>query len=118
MYLIRLVLFFRDAVNDFLDKNCSHVAGAISFYTLFSFFPLVLAVISIAAFLQATDAGQEQLAHQIALVIPVETDYIVDRVHDVVQARGPLGWSAYWVFSGLPLPSLGRSGRGSTRLGG
>ena len=109
LYLIRLVLFFRDAVNDFLDKNCSHVAGAISFYTLFSFFPLVLAVISIAAFLQATDAGQEQLAHQIALVIPVETDYIVDRVHDVVQARGPLGvvsvlgllWASTAVFGAI-----------------
>ena len=91
MYLIRLVLFFRDAINDFLDKNCTHAAGAISFYTLFSFFPLVLAAISIAAFLRATDAAQEQLAHQIALVIPVETEFIVERVQDVVQARGPLG---------------------------
>ena len=47
LYFVRFVLFCTDAVNDFLDKNCPYVAAAISFYALFSFFPLVLAIVSI-----------------------------------------------------------------------
>ena len=48
MYFVRFVLFCTDAVNDFLAKNCPYIAGAISFYALFSFFPLVLAIITAA----------------------------------------------------------------------
>ncbi len=85
------MLFCTDAVNDFLGKNCSHAAGAIAFYTLFSFFPLVLAIISVAAFLRASDADQAELTRQVAQVIPIETRYVSDRIEDVVSARGPLG---------------------------
>ena len=109
MYFVRFILFCSDAVNDFLRKNCPQFAGAISFYALFSFFPLVLAIISVTAFVRGSDADQTVLAQQIAEVIPVETDYIGDRVQDVVSARGPLGvvsvlgllWAASAAFGAI-----------------
>jgi membrane protein len=85
------VLLCADAVNDFLGKNCPYVAGAIAFYTLFSLFPLVLAIISIWGFLLGPEVEQTELARRIAEVIPVSTDFISETVHGVVSARAITG---------------------------
>ena len=72
MYFVRFVLFCTDVVNDFLSKNCPYVAGAISFYMLFSMFPLLLAVISITGFILPTGtADQAVLAKDIGENIPI-----------------------------------------------
>ena len=86
MYFIRFVLFCADAVNDFLSKNCPYIAGAISFYTLFSMFPLALAVISIAGFVIGDDSTPG-LASRIADLIPVSTSTIRQSLEGVVRAR-------------------------------
>ena len=109
MYFVRFVLFCSDTINEFLSKNCAHVAGAIAFYALFSFFPLVLAIISIAAFLQGSEAEQTQLAQDIAEVIPVSTDFISTTVEGVVSARAITGvasvlgllWAASAAFGAI-----------------
>ena len=91
MYLVRSILFCIDAVNDFLGKNCPYVAGAIAFYTLFSLFPLILAIISVWGFLIGSDVEQTELARKIAEVIPVSTEYIVETVEGVASARAITG---------------------------
>ena len=91
MYFVRFVLLCADAVNDFLGKNCPYVAGAIAFYTLFSLFPLVLAIISIWGFLLGPEVEQTELARRIAEVIPVSTDFISETVHGVASARAITG---------------------------
>ena len=91
MYFVRFVLFCTDAVNDFLSKNCPYVAGAISFYALFSFFPLVLAIVTVASFVVGTGEGQDRLAADIAEVVPISTEYISQAVQDVVAARAITG---------------------------
>ena len=42
MTAVRLAMFSWDAICEYLRRNCSHSAGAIAFYTLFSMFPLFL----------------------------------------------------------------------------
>ena len=91
MYFVRFVLFCADAVNDFLGKNCPYIAGAIAFYTLFSLFPLVLAIISIWGFLLGPEIEQTVLARRIAEVIPVSTEFIGETVHGVASARAITG---------------------------
>ena len=109
MYFARFVLFCADLVNDFLAKNCPHIAGAIAFYALFSFFPLVLAVISVAGIVLGPGAEQERLVGELAGVIPVSTAYVTETVHGVVAARaitgvaGILGlmWAASAAFGAI-----------------
>ena len=109
MYFVRFVLFCSDTVNEFLNKNCPHVAGAIAFYALFSFFPLVLAIISIAGFVRGSEAEQTQLAQDIAEVVPVSTDFISKTVEGVVTARAITGiasvlgllWAASAAFGAI-----------------
>lgn len=91
MYFIRFILFCADSVNDFLHKNCPFIAAAISFYTLFSMFPLFLAIISILSFPIGPGASQAQLAKEVARIVPVSTDFLSKTVEDIVRARAITG---------------------------
>ena len=100
MVFIRFILFWRDIVNDFLDKNCPYIAGAISFYTLFSMFPLFLAVTSILGFALGPRAEDEQLelALKIADVVPVSSDFIRETMEGVINARAITGIASVLVL--------------------
>ncbi len=87
MYLVRLILMCADAVNDFLGKNCQYMAGAIAFYTLFSMFPLVLAIVSIWGFFFPHEMEREIMAEQMAEIFPVSSDFIGETMRGVVSAR-------------------------------
>ena len=91
MYFVRLVLFCADAVNDFLGKNCPYMAAAMAFYTLFSLFPLVLAIISIWGFLLGPEVEQTEFARRVGEVIPVSAAFIGETVHGVASARAITG---------------------------
>ena len=92
MTFVRFILFAIDAVNDFLSKNCPYIAGAISFYTLFALFPLVLAVISVLGYLVPSTANEQiELASKISDVIPVSSEFIGETVRGVVSARAITG---------------------------
>ncbi len=91
MYFVRFVLFCADAVNDFLGKNCPYMAAAIAFYTLFSLFPLVLAIISIWGFLMGPEVEQTEFARRVGEVIPVSTTFIGETVRGVASARAITG---------------------------
>ena len=91
MYLVRLILLCADTVNDFLGKNCQYIAGAIAFYTLFSMFPLVLAVVSIWGFFFGHEVEKGVMAEQMADVFPVSSDFIGETMRGVVSARAITG---------------------------
>lgn len=91
MLFVRFVLFCTDTTNQFLTRNCAHISGAIAFYSLFSFFPLVLAVISIAGYVSGSDEQQATLAEGIGSVVPVSTEFVSETVQGVVSARAITG---------------------------
>ena len=93
MAFVRFILFCADTASDFLDRHCIHMAGSISFYTLFSIFPLMLATISVVGFIVGPWAQQDQveLAREIADVLPVSSEYVRHTVEDIVNARAITG---------------------------
>lgn len=109
MVFLRFILFCVDAVNEFLGKNCPYVAGAIAFYTLFSIFPLMLAVISVLGYVVGPQANQNELAVDVARIIPVSSQFIGETVKGVVSARAITGvasvfgllWGATSAFSAI-----------------
>lgn len=111
MTFVRFTLFCADAVNEFLARNCPYIAGAISFYTLFSIFPLLLAIISVTGYVVGSRAEEEQikLAQSIADVIPVSSQYVSDNVQGVIRTRLFTGvasilgllWAATLVFGAI-----------------
>ena len=89
-------LFFipRDLVNDFLVKNCTQFAAAISFYALFSLFPLTLAVVSGLSFFLGDPESGIDLAHQISALAPVSSDWVGATIAGVVEKRAITGLAA------------------------
>ena len=112
MLFVRFVLFCTDTVNEFLARNCPHISGAISFYALFSFFPLVLAIISVAGFVSESEERQTELALKIADRVPVSTSVVKDTVQGVVSARAITG-----ILSVLPLLWAASAAFGAVRKG-
>jgi membrane protein len=107
---VRFILFCIDTTNEFLEKNCPYIAGAIAFYTLFSIFPLLLAVISVLGYLgPSTEEAQLRLAMRLADIVPVSSDFIGETVSGVVSARAITGiasifgllWAATAVFGAM-----------------
>ena len=80
-----------DLIRDFVRKNCPAAAAALAYYTLFSLFPLSLLVISIAGFVVGPSIDKEELAAKIAAVIPISTDFLVETMQGVVEARAITG---------------------------
>ena len=110
MTFVRISLFCWDTINEFLDKNCPYIAGAIAFYTLFSMFPLLLAIISVLGYLSPTTLEEQQeLAMRTADIIPVSSDFIGETVSSVFRARVVTGivsilgllWAATVVFGAI-----------------
>ena len=98
MYLVRFILVCADTVNDFLGKNCQFIAGAIAFYTLFSMFPLVLAMISIWGFFFGHEMEREVMAEQMAEVFPVSSEFIGQTMRGVVSARTITGVASVFML--------------------
>ncbi len=91
MAFVRFVLFLVESINTFLMRNCSHIAGAIAFYMLFSLFPLFLAMISVLGFVLGPEAEHEELAVRLAETLPISSEFIRDTMHEVVEARAITG---------------------------
>lgn len=93
--VVQLVFFVpKDLVNDFLAKNCTQFAAAISFYALFSLFPLTLAVVSGLSFFLGDPESGIDLAHQISELAPVSSDWVGATIAGVVEKRAITGVAA------------------------
>ena len=109
MFFVRFVIICKDAVNDFLDKNCPYLSAAISFYALFSLFPLILALISVSGYIYQSPSRETQLAEDISQLVPISTTFVEDTIRGVVNARHITGvagifglfWAATVVFGAI-----------------
>ena len=81
-----------DLVKDYLNRNCPYMAGAISYYTLFSMFPLFLAVTSVLGYILGPNATTDVvLAKKVAEVLPVSSDFVSESVEGIVSTRAITG---------------------------
>ena len=111
MPFVRLILFCADVVNDFMSQNGPYIAAAISFYTLFAIFPLILAVISVLSFMVGNNDAEyaTKLVEKITDVLPISSDLISREVSVVIKSRtitgvaGVLGllWASTAVFAAI-----------------
>ncbi len=98
-----------DAADAFARDNMSFLAAALSYYTLLSLFPLLLLLISIAAFFIAEESALETVVQTARTFIPGAENELRAILHQVVELRGgatvfgivALVWSASSVFDVL-----------------
>ncbi len=96
------------AVNEFLGKNGPQLAAAISYYALFSLFPLALAfTFGLSFFLE--EQTIEDVARRVASQAPVSQSAVSDLLSDTLRSRGIAGfagaigllWAGTAVFSAV-----------------
>jgi membrane protein len=106
--LVKIVGASWRAINDFLGKNGPQLSAAISYYTLFSLFPLIVAIISGLSFLLGQESIDE-LANRVAQQSPVSEETISEIITSAVNSRniagivGILGllWAGTAVFGSI-----------------
>ena len=100
------------SIKEFRDSDSSYFAAGISFWFIFSLFPLILAAISVAGFLYPSHASQDVIVTAIRQTLPVSGDYIADAVLEVAGARGVAGVLAFLtlLISGVRLFTAIRRG--------
>ncbi|MBE0670789.1 MAG: YihY/virulence factor BrkB family protein [Anaerolineales bacterium] len=89
-----------------LKPDTSIMASAISYFALFSFFPLILLSISIASFSFGADLDQHEVIQRLEFVAPALSELLGDNIDRIIQARGSVSsvalvsliWSASSVF--------------------
>lgn len=87
-----LVVISARAVNDFLGKNGPQLAAAISYYALFSLFPLALAVIFGLSFLLGPESI-ETLAQRTAEQAPISKKTVSDVLTATMNSRSLAGFA-------------------------
>ena len=109
-----LFIFFRlievcaRAVNDFLGKNGPQLAASVSYYALFSLFPLALAIIVVLSLFLGHDSI-DTLAQRAAEQAPISQETVADVLASTLHSRGVAGlvgliglfWAGTAVFGAI-----------------
>jgi membrane protein len=82
----RLLILIVRSVQEFGDDRCSHMAAAISYYGLFSLFPLLIFMVSIFGIFLQSSSLQEDLIEQVLDFIPLTSDEGQDEVREAIGA--------------------------------
>ncbi len=97
------------AVRRFGEARAAENAASLAYYTLFSIFPMFLAIIAAGSFLLERGEVYQQVQSFIFEVFPVSRGLIEDNLETVLERRGTVGaigilgltWAATGVFSNL-----------------
>ena len=96
-------------VGKFYKDDCFYLAAGIAYYSLFSAFPLLLAMVVALALPLGPAEARARVAEAIAEYFPVSADLIIKNIHqtvvvsDIIGLIGLLGllWSALSLFSAI-----------------
>jgi membrane protein len=99
------------SISYFTENRGAETAAVVSYYSLFSIFPLLIFIIAGLSSVLGVQTAQEQVAGQIQKIIPVSTEYITQNIESVLRQRtsfsliglAGLFWAATGMFNTLVL---------------
>lgn len=101
--------FLKDFYRRFTEHECLLMAAAISYYGLFSLFPLLLVSVSVVGYVLPASPVHAQVESLIELYVPGSAEYLIDNLGDLVDVRRQVGligvvaliWVSSAVFSAI-----------------
>ncbi len=105
-------LLARRSAEEFADDNCTQMAAAISYYVLFSLFPLLIFLVGVMGIIIQGSALQEDIVDAVLDFIPLTEDEGRDDVSGAVEGVAGVGSGALGIF-GL----IGMAWSGSNMFG-
>lgn len=108
-YFAKFIRFCAGAFNEFLGKNGPYMAAAISFYSLFSVFPLFIATVSFMGWILGSNRVSDWLVTEIPKQLPVGQELIAGVLRTVDEqkiigsavALAALFWASTAVFGAI-----------------
>ena len=105
-FLIKLAV---RTVKELIEDDATHMAAAISYYTLLSMFPLIVGLISVLSFFCHDEAVQGLIITWASGFLPESEEFIRDSVEQIVKTRGAIGvfaliglfWTGSAIFGGI-----------------
>ncbi len=96
-------------IQHFGEMNGSEAAASMAYYTLFSLFPLMLALVAAGSFLLNRQSVFQQVVDLVGSAIPISQTLIEENLMQVLELRGPVGlvglgaalWSGTGAFTVL-----------------
>lgn len=93
----------------FDQHNSAVMSRSIAFYALFSLFPLLLLLMTLASSVLASEEAQEVVLDTVELYLPAATDFVAQNISQVLETRSTIGilallgliWSASGVFTAI-----------------
>src|SRR5688572_1837192 len=98
-----------------MRDDCGQMAAAISYYTLFSLFPLLIFVVAVAGILIQDRGVQEDIVDEVVKNIPVSEGEGRSEVRDAVEGVGDAGGGALSVLGLIGMAWAGSSLFGALR---
>jgi membrane protein len=97
----------RDAIEGFTQARGSEAAASMAYYTLFSLFPLLLALVAAGSYLLDRQQVFQQVVDLVSNAFPISQNLIQENLRQVLKLRGAVGiiglvvtiWSASGVFA-------------------
>lgn len=97
------------ALDGFNEADAAHVAAALAYYTMFSLFPLLLALIAAGSFFLERERVSQEAVRFVRQLIPISEQLIESNIERVLRRRGTVGlvgvvgllWSGTGVFTVL-----------------
>lgn len=94
-----------ETLRTFSLARASEAAASISYYAMFSLFPLALAVITAGSFFLEKEMIQQRVLEWVATTLPTAQDLIIANLRNVLEQRGSVGVIALlgllWSGSGV-----------------
>jgi membrane protein len=98
---------FRQTIISFNRANGAYDAAGMAYYTLFSLFPLVLALIFVGSFFVESRDVQERVVQAVTRFVPISHQLIRSNIEEVLEQRRTVGlvglvglfWSGTGVFT-------------------
>ena len=88
----RFTQMLKRSIKQFMAHNCLALSASISFYAMFSFFPLLLLTLSIVVTMGgSSEVAASRLAQVITNMVPVGTGIVISWIESISQTK-PLAW--------------------------
>ncbi|MBI4304862.1 MAG: YihY/virulence factor BrkB family protein [Chloroflexi bacterium] len=109
VYFASFIKFCAGAFNEFLGKNGPYMAAAISFYSLFSLFPLFIAVVTFMGWAFGSERVSDWLIAELPKQLPVGEKLVTDTLRRVAELKivtssiavAALFWASTGVFGAI-----------------
>ncbi|OQY43583.1 MAG: hypothetical protein B6242_14370 [Anaerolineaceae bacterium 4572_78] len=102
--LLEIISIFANAANRFNNLNSLDAAASLTFYALFSWFPLILSVLTISSFmLEGVESVEIEkiVLENLEYISPISIDLVRDNLGPVVDLRNSRNFASIIAFLGL-----------------